>query len=65
MSLAMTVVVLSFLGVVMFALHRRRNVNISMSILRRLFEFTIDAKDTPPPPVSTTVGPTRRIEDGS
>src|ERR1035438_7473382 len=48
MPLAVMVVALCFLGVVTFALHRRRNVSVSMSILRRLFEFTINAKDTPP-----------------
>src|ERR1035438_4854122 len=48
MPLAVMVVALCFLGVVTFALHRRRNVSVSMSIFRRLFEFTINAKDTPP-----------------
>jgi hypothetical protein len=60
MPLAVMVVALCFLGVVMFALHRRKNVNVSMSILRRLFEFTIDAKDAPPHPGSTTVAPAKR-----
>ena len=56
MPLAVMVVALCFLGVVTFALHRRRKVSVSMSIFRRLFEFTINAKDTPPPSASTTVG---------
>jgi hypothetical protein len=45
----MLVVTLCFFGVVLFALHRKTDVNISMVVWRRLFEFTIEARDKPDP----------------
>jgi type IV secretory pathway TrbL component len=57
----LAVMVVCFVGVVLFALYRRKNVSVSMSI-RPLFQFTIDAKDaqdTPRPSASKTVGPVK------
>jgi hypothetical protein len=45
----MLVVTVGFFGVVLFALHRKTDVKISMVVWRRLFEFTIQARDTPDP----------------
>jgi hypothetical protein len=59
MPVAVMVVALCFLGVVLFALHRRKYVNVSMSFLK-VFGFTIAAQDAPPPPVSKTVGHAKR-----
>ena len=44
--IALVVVALAFLGVVIFALHRKGDVEVSMSIFKRLLEVTISAKDS-------------------
>jgi hypothetical protein len=53
----MVVVPWGFFGVVLFALHRKTDVNISMVVWRRLFEFTIDARDKPDPRKGRKVPP--------
>jgi hypothetical protein len=42
----MVVALLCFFGFALFALHRKTDVSISMSVWR-LFDFTIDARDAP------------------
>jgi hypothetical protein len=42
---SVVVLALSLLVTVVFALHRKGDVIVSMCIFRRVFEFTITAKD--------------------
>jgi len=43
----LVICLLSFLGVVTFALLKKGDVVVSMSLFRRLIELSIDAKDKP------------------
>jgi len=46
----------------MFALHRKGDCMISMSIFRRFFEFTLSSKDAPSATTTSTIA--RRIKAG-
>jgi hypothetical protein len=42
------IIALMCCGVVLFALYRNKDVSVSMSFVRQLVEFTIDARDAAP-----------------
>ena len=47
------IVTVGFLSVVLFALHRKGRVVVTLSVFKRLLEFSLDANDPEPAGVPT------------